>query len=102
MLCEIGLLSILKQFFLSKILIIYTRTFNGSGLLSWGQPFWKMSIETKIQQVQDYAYRIQKLIQFFPKSSLLVCKSPKKRVSLQWFCKNVIKILRNEFAKSTS
>ena len=98
--CKTGLLSILKPFFLAKILLIQTRAFNGSGLLLWGQPFWKMSIKTKIQQVQDYTYRIQKLIQFFPKSSLLICKSPKKRVSLLWFYKNFIKILRNEFARA--
>ena len=100
MLCEIDLLSILKQFFLPKILLIQTRTFNGSGLLSWGQPFWKMYIKTKIQQVLHYAYRIQKLIYFFPKFSLLICKSPKKRLSLQWFYKHFIKILRNEFARA--
>ena len=65
-----------------------------------GQPFWKMFIKANIQQVLDYAYRRQKLIQIFPKFSLLICKSPKKRVSLQWFYKNFIKILRNEFARA--
>ena len=63
------------------------------GLLSWGQAF-----KTKIQQVLDYEYRIQKLISSVGKFSHLICKSPKKRVSSQGFYKNFVKILRNKFA----